>query len=279
MTVPTEVLAHYAEGAERSRLTEGNGRLELWRTQDILRRHLPPPPCRVLDVGGGPGVYAEWLAALGYQVHVVDPVPLHVEQAAALSGVTAQRGDARALTQSESSYDVVLALGPLYHLVERSDRIRAWREFARVVVPGGLVAAASISRFAALNDGLVKDWLLAEPMATLVEAHAVSGQHRNEANVPGLFTTAYFHHPDELAAEVVDAGLDLVNIVGVEVTGWLVGGLPLMLDDPARRTVLLRWLRLIEAEPSLAGASAHQLTLARRRASAVRRVEPTRPER
>lgn len=265
MSVPTEVLAHYDEGAERTRLTQGTGRLELWRTQDILSRYLPPPPRRVLDVGGGPGVYAEWLTTLGYQVHVVDPVPLHAEQAAALPGVTAERGDARALTQDAASYDVVLAFGPLYHLLQRSDRIAAWREFGRVVVPGGLVAAASIGRFAALNDGLVKDWLLDESMAALVEEHAVSGRHRNVDNVPGLFTTAYFHHPDELAVEVEDAGLELVGTLSVEVTGWLVGGLPTMLDDPARRAVLLRWLRGIEAEPSLAGASAHQLTLARRR--------------
>lgn len=55
MSVPVEVLAHYDEGAECTRLTQGDGRLELWRTQDILSRHLPPPPARILDVGGGPG--------------------------------------------------------------------------------------------------------------------------------------------------------------------------------------------------------------------------------
>lgn len=185
-------------------------------------------------------MYAEWLTSLGYQVHVVDPVPLHVEQAAALPGVTAELGDARALTQEPSSYDVVLALGPLYHLPERPHRIVAWREFGRVVVPGGLIVAASIGRFSALNDGLVKGWLLEDWMSTVVEEHAVSGRHRNIDNVPGLFTTAYFHHPDELAGEVADAGLQLVGTLSVEVTGWLVGPLPQMLDDPAQRSVLLR---------------------------------------
>ena len=45
----------------------------------------PPPPRVVLDVGGGPGRYACWLAVGGYDVHLVDPVPRHVEQALAAS--------------------------------------------------------------------------------------------------------------------------------------------------------------------------------------------------
>ncbi|MDL4821996.1 methyltransferase domain-containing protein [Actinomadura opuntiae] len=90
-----EVLRYYERGEEDRRLREGDGRLELWRTQDVLRRVLPAPPARVLDVGGGPGVHAEWLAADGHAVELVDPVPLHVEQASRIPGVTARHGDAR----------------------------------------------------------------------------------------------------------------------------------------------------------------------------------------
>lgn len=261
MPVPAEVIAHYDEGMEHARLT-GLGRLELWRTQDILLRHLPPPPARVLDVGGGPGVYAGWLTGLGYRVHVVDPVSLHVERAAALPGVTAAIGDARVLSEGEASYDVVLALGPLYHLIERADRVQAWREFGRVVVAGGLVVAAAIGRFAAFNDGLRQDLLGDPAFATIVGAGLSDGRHRNEENVPGRFTTAYFHHPDELSGEMTDAGLQLLGVLAVESTAWLVGTLPVMLDDPARRTLLLEWLRRIEAEPTLLGASSHLLALA-----------------
>lgn len=263
MSVPAEVIAHYTEGREHARLT-GPGRLELWRTQDILLRHLPPPPARVLDVGGATGVYAGWLVGLGYAVHVVDPVPLHVEQAAAVPGVTAALGDARALAAGEASYDVVLALGPLYHLIDRADRVQAWREFGRVVVPGGLIAAAAIGRFAALNDGLRQD-LLADPtFNAMLQAALPDGRHRNELNLPGRFTTAYFHHPDELAGEVVEAGLTPVGVLAVECTAWLVGSLQQQLDDPVRREQLLGWLRRIEAEPTLLGASSHLLALAHR---------------
>lgn len=74
-----DAFAYYNFGLEGGRLKPTS--LELVRTHDILQRHLPPPPATVLDVGGGSGVYACWLASLGYTVHLVDAVPLHVEQA------------------------------------------------------------------------------------------------------------------------------------------------------------------------------------------------------
>jgi SAM-dependent methyltransferase len=122
---PREVIAHYERGLESGRLAEGEGLLELERTQSVLGRVLPPAPARILDVGGGPGAYAAWLARGGYEVALVDPVRLHVAQAAARSaeqpehGLAAQPGDARSLAFPDESVDAVLLLGPLYHLVER----------------------------------------------------------------------------------------------------------------------------------------------------------------
>src|SRR3712207_8247911 len=55
--------------------------LSLHDALPIFRRHLGDAPLRVLDVGGGEGVHAAWLAADGHDVHLVDPVPAHVEQA------------------------------------------------------------------------------------------------------------------------------------------------------------------------------------------------------
>ncbi|WP_220040126.1 class I SAM-dependent methyltransferase [Nonomuraea aridisoli] len=131
MGVTRELLAYYEQDREHDRLRQGRGRLEFWRTQDVLRRRLPPPPARVLDVGGGTGVHAEQLSADGYDVELLDPVPLHVERASALAGVRARPGDARSLPVTDASVDAVLLLGPLYHLAERADRVRALAEARR----------------------------------------------------------------------------------------------------------------------------------------------------
>src|SRR5215510_9288668 len=155
-----EVAAYYAQGLERERLDGSAGALELVRTQLLLERYLPAPPAVVADVGGGPGRYAVWLAERGYRVHLIDPVPLHVEQARAAAGrpgaalAGAEVGDARALRLPDASADAVLLLGPLYHLPERADRLRAPAEARRVCRQGGVVIAAAISRFASTLDGL-----------------------------------------------------------------------------------------------------------------------------
>lgn len=80
-----EVFAHYEAVDEASRLFTSWPQLEMARTQEIILRYLPSSPALVLDVGGGPGVYSRWLATLGYEVHLVDPVPKHIEQAKQLS--------------------------------------------------------------------------------------------------------------------------------------------------------------------------------------------------
>jgi len=79
-----------------------------------------------------------------------------------------------------------------------------------------------------------------------------------------LFTTAYFHEPAEVLAEVQDAGLDVTGQYGVEGAAWLMGDIDAWLDDPDRRADVLHAVRLTESAPSLLGASAHLLTVARR---------------
>ena len=283
--VAPEVLAHYRQIDEGCRITAGLGRLELLRTREILRRHLPDVPIRILDVGGGTGVHARWLAGDGHDVHVVDLVPAHVEQVRATASasesesasakasgsaspgrVTAEVGDARDLPVPDASVDAVLVLGPLYHLVERADRVRALVEARRVVRPGGLVFAAAISRFVSLFDGLAREYLFEPGFRDMVERDLRDGQHRNPTGRPEWFTTTYFHHPEELREEAGQAGLDVVEVVGVEgLAGWL-GHLGARLDagaDDEGREAILFSARATETEPALMGLSAHLILVAR----------------
>lgn len=257
---------YYDAGNELERLA-GPSWLEFARTKELLARVLPAAPARVLDVGGGPGLYAEWLAELGYHVHLVDPIALHVEEALARSGsgrITAALGDGRSLAEADGSFDAVLLLGPLYHLIERAERIAALREAGRVLRPGGVLAAAGISRFASLIDGIARRRITDPAFAAIVDRDLREGQHRNPDEVPGWFTTAYLHRPDELADEIAEAGLVLDAVYGIEgATGWLAG--PHDELEPAEREAAVAAARAIEREPSLLGASGHLLGIARKR--------------
>ena len=183
----------------------------------------------------------------------------YVEQARQ-AGVDAIEGDARDLPWPDASADAVLLLGPLYHLVERPDRLAALAEAARVLRPGGLVVAAAISRYASALDGLAGGAIADPDFERIVERDLADGQHRNATGNPRWFTTTFFHTPQELEDEVADAGLELEAILAVEgpvepPAGWL---------DDERRELVLRTIRRFEAARDLTAASGHFVALAHR---------------
>ncbi|MEV6113952.1 hypothetical protein AB0L59_15890 [Streptomyces sp. NPDC052109] len=97
-------------------------------SQDVLRGLLPPAPARSLDTGADGGAHAEWLAADGHDVELLDPVPPHGDRAAWLPGVRARHGDTRALEAPDTSVDVVPPPpGPRDVLCLRSRHVGATR--------------------------------------------------------------------------------------------------------------------------------------------------------
>jgi SAM-dependent methyltransferase len=229
------------------------GRLERERTMELLLRVLPPAPARVLDVGGGPGVYAARLAALGYRVTLVDPVPRHLEQAAAHGTFAVEQGDARSLTAADASADAVLLLGPLYHLVDPADRAQALREAVRAVRPGGLIAAAFISRTAPLIDISAKLIVLQDEAYERLQARRHNGVHQDGAG----FTLAYFHTLEEIGADFAAAGLAEPEVLPIEgpLFGLLASGLAE--DRPEFLEAAHRAARLAEGHASLTASTSH----------------------
>jgi ubiquinone/menaquinone biosynthesis C-methylase UbiE len=261
-----DVIDYYSAYDEQSRLSEHLGQVELVRTQRILRRYLPSPPAVVLDVGGAAGRYACWLARKGYAVHLVDPVPLHVQQAEAASDAqpaapiaSCTVGDARQLDFEDEAADVVLMLGPLYHLVDVDDRRRALAEAYRVLKPGGHLFAAGISRFASTIDGLTSGFFTDPAFQQIMRRDLEDGQHRNPTDNPAYFMDTFFHHPDELRAEVAAAGFEVADLLAVEGISYLMRDFETHWENAAHRAFLLEIIDEIEREPTLLGASPHLL--------------------
>jgi SAM-dependent methyltransferase len=264
------IAEYYAHAPEETRLKQGPFQLEEARTRELIQRFAPPPPGTVVDVGGAAGAYGLWLAEAGYAVHLLDPVPRLVAEAKWRSAAaerplaSCQLGDARALPMSGDTADVVLLLGPLYHLTDGGDRARSLREALRVLKPGGWLFAAAISRYASALDGLARDLLQDPRFALIVEQDLKNGQHRNPTDRMDYFTTAYFHRPEELGRETLAAGFDLKGVYGLEGPGWILPDVVERMADTHRRATLLAVARMLETEPSVLGISAHLLAVARR---------------
>jgi len=264
-----DLVQHYDTGYEEHRLESGPGKLERERSRELLSRFLPPPPAVILDVGGGAGVHALWLARLGYQVHLVDIVPLHIEQALSASSAqpetplaSAAVEDALRLSRESGSVDGVILFGPMYHLTGRADRLRALQEAHRVLKSGGALLAAGISRFASALDGLRSRFLKDPAFAAIVEQDLRDGQHRNPTGRPEYFMDTFFHHPEELCEEVAEAGFEVSGVYGVEGPPWLLSDFDEWWEDQELRERLLSLARAVEQEPSLLGASAHLVAVA-----------------
>ncbi|MFN8533369.1 MAG: class I SAM-dependent methyltransferase [Dehalococcoidia bacterium] len=264
-----EAAAHYRGADEGGRLERPWSQLERVRTQELVRRFLPAPPATVADVGGATGVYAFWLAGLGYRVHLIDALAEHIETARRASRTgpplaSIELGDARRLDLPDGSVDAVLLLGPLYHLTEHHERIAALAEAWRVIRPGGVLLAAAITRFASLLDGLTFGRLVDPVFRAIVAEDLRSGQHRNPTGHPDYFTTAFFHHPDELRDEVNAAGFAFGGLFAVEGVRQVIPDFAAWWEQPERREQLLSAIRAVEAEPSLLGVSPHLLAIGRK---------------
>lgn len=249
LTFMDDVVAVYAPGGELDRMAAEANRLEWERTCELLLRWLPPAPARVLDLGGGPGRQAAWIQQQGYPVKLIDLVPLHV-QAAQARGVEAQVGDARHVPECDESVDAVVLLGPLYHLPVAADRAQVLREVWRVLVQGGVVVAAAMSRWARV---LVKaaEGQLDDPgwhqhtLAMMRHGRAAQGDDRWDL-------CTYRHDPEEFTAELEAGGFRGVQVVGVQgpIGAWA-------RRDPALHDHAMELARA--AESAMAGCSIHML--------------------
>lgn len=235
------------------------------RTWDIFDRLLPERGC-IADIGGGPGTHAAYLARTGHDVVLIDPVPRHVAAAATRSAsqprapFRVEQAEARHLPLPDATVDTALLMGPLYHLVERDERLAALSEAARILRPGGRILAEVITRYAWVIDATLKGLLTAadtwEDFAWILR----TGQSKDPDKVADGSFWAYFHRSDELVAELELTGFSDIQLLAVEGFAWLLNDLPQRMADPAE---LLRAIRLTESEPSMLGVSAHVIGFAR----------------
>jgi hypothetical protein len=99
----------------------------------------------------------------------------------------------------------------------------------------------------------------------MVDADLRTGRHENPTDSPEWFTRAYFHRPEELSAEVAEAGFVDVELLGLEGPLWMAAAFEALWQDESGRARAMQWARSVEREESLLGVNAHLLAFARRR--------------
>ncbi len=258
----------YSHGMESDRLETDLFWWEGIRTKEIIARYLRFENMAIADIGGGAGYYAFWLQQLKHHVSLVDLSPRNIELAknrSASIGIDlteCKTGDATNLDFSSEQFDLVLLLGPMYHLQEMNDRAKALSEAKRILKPGGYVLIATISRYASLLDGFGRDLINDDHFYSLMIEDLKSGRHNNNTESLDYFTTAYFHTPDEIKREVSASGLRFERTLAIESFAWMIKDVRKKALDNAYQKKLETVVNMLEENTDLLPLSAHMLTVA-----------------
>ena len=259
----------YATSSEADRLKFGLGPLEHERCKELILRYVPKQKSTLIDVGGGPGIYSEWLAKLGHEVHLIEPVPKHIEQATKRSVKLKNPfkvilGEARHLDLPDAIADVIILHGPLYHLQLRQDRIKAIAEALRVVKPGGYVLGFAINRPASTLAGLLNGFIYEKDLFEMCKEELTTGLHHPPANMPGILAEAYFHEPEELQHEFETAGIASSEIIAVEGCVWMDKNYFENKSSPDKKKLMTELLWITEKQKSLLSFSPHMMIAAKK---------------
>ncbi|MFQ9511326.1 MAG: class I SAM-dependent methyltransferase [Lachnospiraceae bacterium] len=145
MTVELE--QHYNKFCEEKRLTRRHGQVEYITSMKYIHEFLGENKSeKILDVGAGTGRYSVQLAQEGYDVTAVELVKYNLGiLKSKKSTVKAYQGTALNLSRfEENSFDMTLVFGPMYHLYNFEDKVKALEEAKRVTKVGGVILVAYI---------------------------------------------------------------------------------------------------------------------------------------
>jgi SAM-dependent methyltransferase len=251
------------------------GRLEWEGTVEYLGRYLPPGG-RVLDVGGGAGRYAVWLAERGYDVVLVDPsegqrrvAREKVAERDVGDRVTVREGDVRDLAFADDAFDATLCLGgPLSHVLDADERGAGAAELRRVTKVGGPVFVSVLGRLHLLLVQLLATDRDSKRFDLLPEL-AVSGDYDADLldGRDSKFVETHFFRAGEFEVLLTEAGLVVEELVGLEGLASVydagrLGESPADLSDEQRAHVR-NLVDTLRGDRSVADLSAHLLAVCR----------------
>lgn len=238
-------------------------KIEFDITKRYMDEYIVGENLKIFDIGGGPGRYSIYLAEKGHRVSLLDLSKRNIEVAKEKSaeiGISLEayiHGNALELNKYCEEYDVVLLMGPLYHLIKESDRKTAIEGALSLLKPNGIIIASFISKYAPIQDylkGLHPIESVDELLVFLENGSSQGGKG---------FTTAYFTDHKEAKDLMNSFGLTELAFAGVEnILGSKEKEVNMLEEDEYRK-----WLEIgyqLGQDENLMGTSEHFLYIGRK---------------
>jgi ubiquinone/menaquinone biosynthesis C-methylase UbiE len=252
--------SHYTEYDEDARFQKDKARrLEYLLTKYFIDKYLKPGN-KILEIGAGTGKYSIHYAKQGYQVEAIELVEHNIDIFKAKITpeipVNVVQGDALNLSiYTDSSFDITLSLGPLYHLFTEKDRKLAIREALRVTKPNGLLYIAYLT-----NDSIIANYFLRKKNIDTLPKMIKDNSYRLMDNPNEVFTV---FHIDEFEKLVDLPNYKRLHNVAVDGIGYLLREFVDDLSEKQFKTWHDYQLAICE-RPDLQGYSCHMLYIGKK---------------
>lgn len=208
------VVDSYENYKEENRLTTNNARKIEFITTTRVLGEIIKTKSKILDCAAGTGIYSFWLADNGHNVTATDITPRHIEIInKTLAGKTYDM-DTAVLDATDMSYfaddsfDIVLNMGPFYHLITEEQREKCLKECLRVLKKGGFLVTAYIPRYYIFQYIATSDekYLDAHLAKQLIETGVL--RHDDEKC---FWTDTYYSSKDEMESVYKKHGLRIAD--------------------------------------------------------------------
>ncbi len=266
--ISNQIATFYTKASEETRLEKGMGIFEFERIKKLIERYVSTSPLKIIDVGGGTGKYAAWLAEKGHEVHLVEPVLKHIKTAQKRNHKLKSKfvihiGESRNLKFPNNFADLVILHGPLYHLQKEEDRYKTIKEAKRVLKNNGIVLGFAINYTASTLVGLLNGLIHKKTFFEMCKSELTTGIHDQPEDFPWLLAEAYYHKPEELKKEFVDQEFVCLNMYAVEGIIWLAKNYFANMLDEQQKETLLQLLAITENDNNLLAFSPHIMIAAK----------------
>lgn len=241
----------YRRSDESARLSKSKAaEVEFHTTIRYIEKYLAKGS-KILDIGAGAGAYSLYLSRKGYDVSALelseDNIRAFKNKLTANDHIALVQGNALDLSQYEDhSFDIVLLMGPLYHLHSKNDKLRCIYEARRVCKETGVIFFGFIS-----NDIVV---------LTMQQAHAdylLNGAY--DKNTFKLYDFPFVFHTLPRCRELLkEAGVKILHEIATDGVSELIQDTINALDDESYQQYLKYHFYLCE-KPECLGMSNHLL--------------------
>ena len=256
----TELEKHYNKFNEDKRLTRRHGQVEYITSMKYIHEYLKDMDNpSILDVGAGTGRYSVALAEEGYDVTAVELVKYNLGILKSKgSTVKAMQGNAMNLKKlDDESFDMTLVFGPMYHLYNHDDKLKALSEAKRVTKKGGIILVAYI-----MNEYSVITYCFKQNhIKECIENGKLTNDFHCISEAEDLYDYVRLEDIERLND---DAGLERIKIISADGPSDYIRSVLNDMDEETFELFVEYHLATCE-RPELLGACAHTIDILRKK--------------